>query len=407
MQNIRPKKIFYLINSLHKGGAERQLLTISPKIGGTIVLLEDEIHYTPLPDVPILILSKRQRSGRLAKMAAIASSAIRFIQMIRKENKEQNVIVLSFLERSNIVNLISSAFTGHKAILSIRINLSIQYRQYPMVRWFFKRFYMKAYAITSNSAGVCGQMIEEYNVPEKKVFHVPNCYNAENIMNLASEPMDRFELEQLIESRDYFVCINRLDNQKKIGFQIELIAALKKTFPNICLLVVGDGPKRKLLIQKAEEAGLSVYNQWSSSAKDSMLVADIIFLGHTHNPYRICSFSKGLLLTSDYESLPNVVIEALICKIMVIAADCYFGPREILSQKANYTDPNRSYGLMDCGILLPLIDNTADAIPIWIDHISKILRGDIHFKSFESATEEKLRQYQLSTVIKKWESLLH
>ena len=126
MQNIRPKKIFYLINSLHKGGAERQLLTISPKIGGTIVLLEDEIHYTPLSDLSILILSKRQRSGRFAKMLTIAISAFRFIQMIRKEKKEHNVIVLSFLERSNIVNLLTSAFTGHKAILSIRINLSIQ-----------------------------------------------------------------------------------------------------------------------------------------------------------------------------------------------------------------------------------------------------------------------------------------
>jgi glycosyltransferase involved in cell wall biosynthesis len=327
--------------------------------------------------------------------------------MIREEKKQYDVVVLSFLERSNVVNLLSSAFTGHLAVLSIRINLSIQYKVYPLVRWFFKRFYKKAYAITSNSAGVCGQMIEEYQVPKEKVFHIPNCYDAENILRLASERMNRDELEQLIQKRNYFVSINRLDHQKKIGFQIELIAELKKIFPGICLIVVGDGPQRNALLQQSSEAGLSVYDHWGSSSNDLMQTADIIFLGHTNNPYRLCSFSKALLLTSEYESLPNVVIEALICKTVVIAADCYFGPREILSEASNYTDPNRKYGKMGCGILLPLIDSTEVSMPIWLDHARKVLQGDITFNDFESATAEKIQQYQLPTVVSKWESLLH
>ena len=407
MQSNKPSKIFYLINSLHKGGAERQLLTISPELGGTIVLLEDEIHYAPLPNLEIRVLSKYRPTSRLAKIMVMLSSTIRFIQMIKSENGKSDVIVVSFLERSNLINLISSAFSRHRAILSIRINLSIGYKKYPLVRWFFKKFYKKAYAITSNSAGVCGQMIECYNVPEKKVFHVPNCYDIQNVRKLISTPLDLSELEQLIQTRTYFVCINRLDSQKNIGFQIELIASLKKSFPDVCLIIVGDGPHRDVLIQQAKLAHLSVFNYMNGSLNDSIQKADVIFLGHTHNPYRICANSKALLLTSEYESLPNVVIEGLICKTVVMATDCQFGPREILSDRSNYTDPKREFGIMDCGILLPLVDNAAVAKPMWIDYTSKILRGDILFKSFDSAAEKKVKQYQLSTVINQWASLLH
>ncbi len=407
MESNKPSKIFYLINSLHKGGAERQLLTISPKIGGVIVLLEDEIHYSPLPDVEILILSSGKPSGAVAKILSAVKSAFRFIKMIRQEKKHHDVMVLSFLERANIVNLFSSAFTKHKAIISIRINLSIQYKSYPVVRWFFKKFYKYAYAITSNSAGVCEQMITTYQVPEKKVFHVPNCYDFQPIVALTAQSRGDEELEKVIQSRSYFICINRLDHQKNIGFQIELIQELKKTVPGICLIVVGDGPERNNLLQKAKGIGLSVYNRWDSGKRDSMQTADIIFLGHTHNPYRICANSKALLLTSEYESLPNVVIEGLICKTVVMATDCQFGPREILSDRSNYTDPKREFGIMDCGVLLPLVDNSSRALPIWLEYAEKVLQGDISFQMFQSASSKKVEQYQLKTVIKKWEFLLN
>jgi N-acetylgalactosamine-N,N'-diacetylbacillosaminyl-diphospho-undecaprenol 4-alpha-N-acetylgalactosaminyltransferase len=406
MEKPKPKKIFYLINSLHKGGAERQLLTISPSIGGVILLLEDEIHYETLPDMEIHVFNKNKTYGSISKIYGAIRSAFMLIRMIRREMKVNDVIVLSFLERSNIINLFSSLFTGHKSILSIRINLSIQYKEYPILQWGFKKFYKKAFAITSNSAGVCGQMVGAYDVPVKKVFHVPNCYDVENILRLSSKPLASIELESLIQTRDYFVCINRLDHQKKIGFQIELIATLKETHPGICLIVVGDGPQRSNLISKAENIGLSVFSQWAHSAGDSMQSADIIFLGHTHNPYRLCAFSKALLLTSNFESLPNVVIEALICKTVVLAADCNFGPREILSSIPNYSDPNRKYGKMDCGILLPLIENNQQSLPIWLEYSSKILRKEIVFQEFEAESVEKIKEYALPSIINKWESLL-
>jgi glycosyltransferase involved in cell wall biosynthesis len=407
MKTPKPKKIFYLINSLYKGGAERQLLTISREIGGTIVLLENEIHYAPLPDIEIRVLYENKTSGALSKIKAAIQSVFRFIRMIRREMKENDVVVLSFLERSNIINLLASFFTKHKAIISIRINLNIQYESYPLVQWFFKRFYRYAHAVTSNSAGVCEQLTTEYHVPAQKVFHVPNCYDIEGIQSLASQPMGQIELEELIHARSYLLCVNRLDHQKNISFQIDLIHELKKIFPDICLVIVGDGPQRNSLIQKAKDDGLAVYDNWNKGESASMQASDILFLGHTHNPYRLYSFSKALLLTSQYESLPNVVIEALICKTVVMATDCHFGPREIISADSNYKDPNRMYGKMDCGVLLPLIADTKEALPLWLDFAEKILKEELNYKDFESDAAIKIRQYQIATVSSKWESLFH
>jgi hypothetical protein len=61
---------------------------------------------------------------------------------------------------------------------------------------------------------------------------------------------------------------------------------------------------------------------------------------------------------------------------------------------------------MDCGILLPLIENNQQSIPMWLEYSSKILRKEIVFEEFEAESVEKIKEYALPSIINKWESLL-
>jgi len=66
---------------------------------------------------------------------------------------------------------------------------------------------------------------------------------------------------------------------------------------------------------------------------DRLDVADFVSLpGYVDNPYGYMRRADALLLSSRYEGLPTVLIEALACGCPIVATDCPSGPREILAE---------------------------------------------------------------------------
>ena len=53
-------------------------------------------------------------------------------------------------------------------------------------------------------------------------------------------------------------------------------------------------------------------------------------MGYKKNPYPFIKYSDVLVLTSKYEGLPNVLLEAITLKKFVISSNCPTGPKEIL-----------------------------------------------------------------------------
>jgi len=75
----------------------------------------------------------------------------------------------------------------------------------------------------------------------------------------------------------------------------------------------------------------------------------VTLLGYHTNPYPYIQGAKALILTSDAEGLPRVLIEALMLHTPVISVDCPSGPSEILTQElADFLiAPDNEKGLAD------------------------------------------------------------
>ena len=166
---------------------------------------------------------------------------------------------------------------------------------------------------------------EEMRVQLKEIF--PNLTNKqvtiynpidfETIENKACERGDLTLDEEELLNSSYICSVGRLDEgQKDFNTLIKAYANLKnKSKIDVKLVLVGDGPDREKL---------------ENLVRELKLENDIIFLGKKSNPYIWMKNSKVFILSSKYEGLPTVLIEALILNAPSISSNCLTGPVEIL-----------------------------------------------------------------------------
>jgi glycosyltransferase involved in cell wall biosynthesis len=130
--------------------------------------------------------------------------------------------------------------------------------------------------------------------------------------------------------------VSRIVPWKGHDYAIEVVEAVKETFPTLKLMIVGDAktPSEKgfkdRLIKKVRRLGLE---------------GDIIFTGWVKDPARyFAAFDLYLLTSMPLEGVPGAVIEAALAGVPVVGFDC-FGVREIPGVQATLVPPKDIQGL--------------------------------------------------------------
>lgn len=327
------KRISFLINSMEGGGAERamaNLLThLLPHLKDyevELILLDDLPHEQSLPsDLKVVTLNGK---GSMLRSA-------RELRRYWARPETRPVVCVSYLARSNVLNVLLSRMSGHGTIISERVHTSSHIagsRAKALLAWITRKTYPRANHVIAVGEGVADDLNQNFSVPRARMSVIGNPIDGPRLRNLAQEQ------PCIALPDDYVLGVGRLVPNKNFDLVIRAYAQAQID-PSLVLL--GQGPEEQALRSRVAEFGLE---------------DRVIFAGFVKNPYPFMSRARALVSGSRAEGFPNTLIEAMAVGCPVIATDCPSGPATVLASAPACEPPwpDTAYGL-----LVPMEDANA------------------------------------------------
>jgi glycosyltransferase involved in cell wall biosynthesis len=177
--------------------------------------------------------------------------------------------------------------------------------------------YLKANAIVAVSDGVADDLATHAGIPRDRITTVYNPVVGPDLLIKAQEPLGHPWFAP--GEPPVILAAGRLHPQKDFPTLIRVFAQLRAQRP-ARLVILGTGAPA----ESEYAAGLNAL------AAELGVAHDVDMPGYTYNPFAYMSRAAVFVLSSRYEGLGNVLIEALACGTPVVSTDCPSGPREIL-----------------------------------------------------------------------------
>ena len=325
--------IVFLINSITGGGAERvmtRLIAYSAdrrdRYDLHLVLLDVEDDAYPVPEwLTVHRLDSRKR---------LVPSVVNLVGVLRRLKP---ALVVSFLTRSNIANVMAAGLLGHGTVISERANTSSHHDHSVsgrVSRWLIRRTYSRAGAVIAVSGGIGTDLVENFGVDRARVEVIANPVDGAAVRAMGDRPV------QAAYPAPYVVGMGRLVRTKNFALLIEAFAASSLIDHN--LVIAGQGPLEQELRTLAQQKGVADRTH---------------FAGFLENPFPVIRQADLYVLPSNGEGFPNGLVEAMVLGTPVISTDCRSGPSEILDDRPEMQ--TTSVHVARHGILVPVEDREA------------------------------------------------
>ena len=356
-------KVVCYINKLGGGGAERVMSVLANGLyrsGHDITLVTDysvSDTYPLDPSIQHIVLDGAFTGA--TKKGRIQRTVRRIFQLRRICRNLQADIVISFMRDSNFRAILATLFLSTKSLISVRVDPKIGYKKCST-------------AILARSL---------YPLADGCVFQTPDAQawfpepiqrKSRIILNPVSDSFYSTCGEPLREKR--VVSCGRLEHQKRFDLLINAFARVCDDFPEFTLEIYGTG--------KLEETLQAQINSIHRQER-------IKLMGRCSDVPNTIRDASLFVLSSDFEGLPNALMEAMALGLPVISTDCGGGGARALIE--NEVD----------GLIIPCDNAEALSEAIYSslkDIDSAIMRGN--------RARQKALNYAASHVVAQWEQYI-
>lgn len=305
--------VLFVLGNLSIGGAEKANIAVAnylskkDKMNISVVALTNinpKLRSLISKDINLIVFNHNR----------VSKSIFSFLDLIKTIKPK---IIFSVLDYVNIFTIILTKLSliKTKLIISERIdqvgNHKIVKKFKDKIMKYLMRFlipllYERADLIHCVSNGVKRSLHLAFGLNKKKMKVI---YNPLHLFPVKKQTKKKINKHKLI-----LLSVARLEKQKNHTTLLKALTFIKDKI-NFHLYLVGGGSELKNLLALSKKLNLSKH---------------VTFVGRINNPKKFYQMADIFILSSDYEGLPNVLIEALAFGCKIISSDCPSGPREIL-----------------------------------------------------------------------------
>jgi glycosyltransferase involved in cell wall biosynthesis len=306
------KKIAFFLPNLHGGGAERISINllkdmVDADVELDLVLAKAEGPY--LDQVPESVRVVDLSTDRVIK--AVYPLA-RYLQAHRPD------AMLSHMSHANVAAMLAQGLTDRKTQMVLvehgKMSTPKSHRlRTTLVPLCMRFLYPHADTIVGVSAGVTQDLQDRFDFPDAKMKTIYNPVVNAALIARSEEDLDHPWFQP--GAPPVFLAVGRLTAQKDFPNLINAFARVCQQ-RSARLMILGEGEDRSALEELINRLGLT---------------QDVALPGFAANPYAYMRRSAAFILSSRWEGLPTVLIEAMACGCPVVATDCPSGPDEILA----------------------------------------------------------------------------
>jgi len=294
-------KILYLITGLRTGGAEMVLYNLVKEL--------DKNEFEPVVVSIISIAEVGEKIKRLGVPVLSLNTQFkydpliffRFLSILKKEKPQ---ILHSFLFHSIFLGRIVGK------ICKIPITISSIHSEYTS--GFLRDWILQFTSKLDNVVTVVSQKAKEKLVTARailpsKTIVIYNGIDLDKFKFRNKEKREEIRKELNLKGSDkVLISVGRLFKAKGYPYLIKAIKSFKTRYPKIILLILGEGKERKKL---------------EKLIKDNNLKQNVFLLGRKEDISNYLNAADVFVLASLWESLPNVILEAMACDLPVVTTN--------------------------------------------------------------------------------------
>jgi glycosyltransferase involved in cell wall biosynthesis len=311
-RGVMPKSkipLMIVTGTLTGGGAERFVSNFlchldRRRYDPTLLLLRNEIGF-PIPaEIPRIVVDHRGWQSTLGTIRRIRNAIEQVKPAVILTNMDSNGKFVGAALRTTSIQPVWIARTSNDPAQKYR-----GVRGHLNKLW-LRRVYPRADYFVANSEGLADRFRTFFPFASDRTRTIGNPVDLEQLEEMASQ-VPEVPIESDVPN---IVFLGRLERQKRPDILIEAFRQIVD-HRRAKLLICGDGPLRgevKRLIARYD------------------LTNSVRLLGFCENPFPILKTATIVISTSDFEGLPNVLLEAQALGIPAVATNCGFGPSEII-----------------------------------------------------------------------------
>lgn len=307
------EKVALFVPSLGGGGAERVMVLLANGLvdaGYEVDLIVASSHGSHRN-----ALSNRVRLLDLHKTRVITAlpGLISYLRRVKPR------VLISALDYANVVALLAArlACVSTKLVVTEHSTLSIASKKDfrgrgRLIPGLMKLTYPWADQILAVSSGVADDLAVQLGLKRAAIGVAYNPVITEQLPELAGEPVKWPWPRE--DGVPVILAVGRLTKAKDFSTLLNAFAMLRER-QRARLMILGEGELRPEL-----EAQIAEFR----------IESDVAMPGFSANPYAWMAKADLFVMSSAWEGLPTVLIEAMACGVSVISTDCPNGPAEIL-----------------------------------------------------------------------------